>query len=255
MSGRSLADMRLQKFLSRAGVASRRHAEEMIAAGRVRVNGSVVSEMGSKVDPERDRVEVDGKRVGVQEATWIALYKPAGYVTTRSDPRGRPTVYDLLPDAYHGLFHVGRLDWASEGLLLLTNQGDVAHRLLHPSFEIERVYDAVVTGELSRAMLARLTEGVELEDGLARAERAELRSTKRPGQSAARLVLREGRNREVRRMFAALGFPVKRLVRRRYGPIELGRMKPGEWRVLASGETARLGRSGRGTTRKGRHGS
>lgn len=232
--------MRLQKFLSRAEVASRRRAEEMIRAGRIRVNGRVVTAMGTRVDPERDRIEVDGRQVRVQAPVWIALHKPRGFVTTRYDPRGRRTIYDLLPAEHHGLFHVGRLDYTSEGLLLLTNQGDVAQRLLHPRYGVARVYDALLRGDPEAGEFGRLTAGIRLEDGIARAERVERRGTTSRGGTRVRVLLREGRNREVRRMFAALGYPVERLSRRRYGPISLRGLGPGEWRVLGAEETGRL---------------
>lgn len=238
--------MRLQKFLSRAGIASRRAAEDMIREGRVRVNGAVVAEMGRKVEPG-DRVEVDGRAVALEAPLWVALHKPAGHVTTREDPQGRPTVYDLLPDRYSGLFHVGRLDQDSEGLLLLTNEGDVANRLLHPSREVDRVYLVDVVGAPSRRALGRLVGGVELEDGLARAHHVEVvrRAAASHGAGAEahmrlRVVMREGRKREVRRIFDALGHPVRRLVRERLGPIALGDLPAGAWRELAPAEVAAL---------------
>lgn len=235
-----MADMRLQKYLSRAGVASRRAAERLMAEGRVQVNDAVATEMGTRVDPARDVVRVNGRRVEIAPATWIALHKPHGYVSTRSDPRGRPTVYDLLPAELRGLFYVGRLDYLSEGLLLFTNQGDDAHRLLHPSFAIQRVYDVRLEGEVSDEALRRLEGGVELEDGIARARRAERLPARRPESGHVRLTLEEGRNREVRRMFAALGLPVARLVRVRYGPVQLGDLPLGQWRELAEAEVRAL---------------
>ena len=237
--------MRLQKYLSRAGVASRRAAEALIVSGRVRVNGQVVTELGVKVDPERDEVAVDGRRVRLARPVWIALHKPTGYVSTRKDPEGRPTIYDLLPEKYHGLFYVGRLDLNSEGLLLLTNQGDVAHRLMHPSYEIERVYDVVVRGEVGDEAIARLREGVELEDGIARAERVKLRRPPQQGTSRLVLTLKEGRNREVRRMLRAVGHGVIRLRRIRYGPVKLGDLESGAWRRLRREEVDALSAVGR----------
>lgn len=231
--------MRLQKFLSRAEVASRRAGEAMIRAGRVKVNGRVVTEMGVQVEPERDRVEVDGRRVRISAPVWVALHKPPGCVTTRSDPRGRRTVYDLLPPELSGLFHVGRLDYASEGLLLLSNQGDLAHRLLHPRYGLERIYDVMVDGDVPDAALRRLVQGVQLDDGVARAEGVERRRAV-AGKSVLRVTLKEGRKREVRRMLGAVGHPVRRLVRRRYGPIALGRLPRGEWRRLTEREVAAL---------------
>ena len=234
------AAVRLQKFLSQAGVASRRAAETLMQQGRVRVNGAPATELGVKVDPERDIVEVDGRRIDPAKPVWIALHKPRGYVTTRSDPEGRSTVYALLPAEHHALFHVGRLDLDSEGLLLLTNEGDTAERLQHPRYEVERVYEVEIDGVLSDATQRLLLHGVELEDGLARALALDRLSTARGGRGRWSVTLREGRNREVRRLFDAVGHRVQRLKRVRFGPIELGRLKAGEWRRLQPAEVARL---------------
>jgi 23S rRNA pseudouridine2605 synthase len=228
--------VRLQAFLSRSGVASRRAAEEMIAHGRISVNGSTVTVMGMTVRPGVDRVAVDGEEVRVAETMWIALHKPTGYVTTREDPFGRPTVYDLLPEKYHGLFHVGRLDRDSEGILLLTNDGELANKLLHPSHGVTKEYEVVAAGKPTDAALRQLVEGVELEDGIARAESAKLLGPAGNGLSRLRLVLREGKKREVRRMLDALGHPVKRLVRRRFGPVTLAELPKGKYRVVAPEE-------------------
>lgn len=239
--------IRLQKFLSQAGVASRRAAEEMIRAGRVSINGEVVTELGVRVDPDADEVEVDGRVVAPAAPIWIALHKPPGYVVSRRDPQGRPTIYELLPKEFAGLFHVGRLDFESEGLLLLTNEGDVAHRLLHPSYGMDRVYDVGVRGRVTDDEIAQLLAGVELEDGLTRA--IEIKRRPRPGPRADRLLvtMREGRKRVVRRLFAAIGHPVLRLVRRRFGPIELGSLKRGSWRRLHPREVTALRRGWRHT--------
>lgn len=236
--------MRLQKYLSRAGVASRRAAEQMIRDGRVRVNGEVVREMGVKVG-KGDRVVVDGREVTPDAPVWVMLHKPAGYVTTRDDPQGRPTVYDLLPARYQSLFHVGRLDLDSEGLLLLTNEGGVANRLMHPSHEVDRVYRVDVEGTLSRRERQALLSGIELDDGVARAHAVEIVSEPRvapdgkPG-TRLRMVMREGRKREVRRLLDAVGHPVQRLVRERLGPVSLGALPEGEWRELEAGEVEEL---------------
>ncbi|MBX6365082.1 MAG: rRNA pseudouridine synthase [Gemmatimonadetes bacterium] len=237
--------IRLQRFLSQAGVASRRRAEELIRAGRVRVDGVVVTELGGRVDPETARVEVDGRRVRPVARRWIALHKPVGYVTTRKDPEGRPTIYDLLPSEFHGLFYVGRLDYNSEGLVLLTNDGDGAHRLTHPRYGVERVYEVDVEGQVPAAALRRLETGVMLEDGPARAERAIRRPGAEPGTSRLHVTLREGRKREVRRMLQAIGHPVRRLVRIQYGAVKLGALAPGAWRHLTSNETLALSAVGR----------
>jgi 23S rRNA pseudouridine2605 synthase len=240
--------VRLQSFLSRSGLSSRRGAEEMIEQGRVAVNGRTVTVMGTTVRPGVDRVELDGEEVRVAPVTWIALHKPRGYVTTRTDPFDRPTVYDLLPEKYHGLFHVGRLDRDSEGILLLTNDGETANRLLHPSHGATKEYEVVITGKPADATLRRLVEGVELEDGVARAESAKLLGPAGSGLSRLRLVLREGRKREVRRMLEAVGHPVTSLVRRRFGPVTLAELPKGRYRVVAAEELAGAGepRSRRG---------
>lgn len=227
----SAAGVRLQKFLSQAGVASRRHGEDLIRDGRVSVNGTVVRELGTRVDPARDTVVVDGTLVRPAAPSWYLLHKPRGYLSTRSDPQERPTIYDLVPAAMQGLFYVGRLDYDSEGLVLLTNDGDTAHRMMHPSFGMEREYEVELDGRVDAALLDRLVRGVTLEDGPARAEAVE-----RAGARRLRLTLREGRNREVRRLLAACGHDVLRLRRIRYGPIELGRQEPGTWRALTAHE-------------------
>lgn len=234
-----MAEVRIQKLLSRAGVASRREAEALMLQGRVRVNGRVVTTLGTRVDPARDTVELDGRRVAAERLRWVAFNKPPGLLTTRDDPQDRPTVYERLPDELSTLGYVGRLDRDTEGLLLLSNDGDVVHRLLHPSSEVERAYEAEVEGEPDERVLRRLTAGVELEDGPARAIRAE-RLPRRGGRSVVVLVLTEGRKREVRRMLAAVGHPVVRLVRVRFGPIELGDLPPGGWRELEPDEVRAL---------------
>ncbi|MGQ0815214.1 MAG: pseudouridine synthase [Gemmatimonadota bacterium] len=235
-----MSQVRLQKFLASAGAASRRKAEELIQAGRVTVNGTIVKELGTKIDPGTDAVAVDGRSIASAEPVWIALHKPRGYVSTRHDPQGRPTIYDLLPESLHTLFHVGRLDYDSEGLMLLTNAGDQAHRLLHPSFEVPRVYDAIVKGAVGAETVRRLLRGVELEDGVARAESVRLLPSNRPDESRVRLALREGRKREVRRMMSAVGNDVRRLKRISYGPIKLGDLTAGKWRRLSDNELAAL---------------
>lgn len=231
-----MTQIRLQKFLANAGIASRRKAEELIAAGRVSVNGRVVTELGTKVDPAADAIVVDGKKVESAEPVWIALHKPRGYVSTRDDPQKRPTIYELLPKSLHSLFYVGRLDVDSEGLMLLTNVGDQAHRLLHPSFEVSRIYEVLVDGDVTAETIQRLSRGVELEDGMARAESVKLSSHRKEGQSRLRLLLREGRKREVRRLMRAVGHEVRRLRRVSYGPIQLGDLPPGKWRRLTASE-------------------
>ncbi|MGC8904678.1 pseudouridine synthase [Thermus sp.] len=225
--------LRLQAFLARAGVASRRKAEDLIRQGRVRVNGEVAS-LGQKVGP-LDLVEVDGKRVALpQERVVLALHKPKGYTTTRQDPHAQKTVFDLLPEI-PGLHPVGRLDRDSEGLLLLTNDGALTHRLTHPRFGVRKVYRVWTEGgTLPEEVCRRLMGGVQLEDGPARALAC------RPAPGGAVLALGEGRKREVRRMLEAVGYPVKRLLRLKVGPIRLGDLPPGKWRRLSEEEVRAL---------------
>jgi 23S rRNA pseudouridine2605 synthase len=235
--------IRLQRYLSRAGVASRRESERLIVEGRVSVDGTVVTELGSRVVPGVQVVRVDGERIDFGVLRWIAVYKPGGVLTTRADDRGRPTVYSLLPDGHGDLFHVGRLDRLSEGLLLLTNDGETASRLLHPSYQVPRRYSIEVEGEPGAPEAKRLELGVTLEDGIARAENVRIRPLKRSSSKATseiQLTLREGRKREVRRMMEVLDLPVRRLVRVAFGPVELGSMKPGKWRELAAREVRAL---------------
>jgi len=229
---------RLQKVLAAAGIASRRASEVLIAAGRVTVNGAVAT-IGDRVDAAVDVVEVDGERV-VTDTTmrYLMLNKPQGVVSTTSDPEGRPTVMDLV-NLDERLYPVGRLDQDTEGLLLLTNDGDLAHRLLHPSFQVERTYLALVPGPVRREPLRRLTAGVELEDGLARPRRVRVVEEHR-GKALLEVVMTEGRKREVRRMLAEVGMPVERLARVAYGGVELGDLRQGKWRFLNRPEIARL---------------
>lgn len=229
--------VRLQKLLARAGVASRRVVEEMIEAGRITVNGQV-AELGQRADPEADAIEVDGVLVGVRPDTvWYLLNKPAGVVSTASDPQGRPTVVDLVPPEPR-VFPVGRLDADTEGLLLLTNDGEITHRLTHPSYGVEKEYLAHVQGVPARGALRALREGVELEDGRTAPASASMVS---PG--VVKLVIHEGRNRQVRRMCEAVGHPVVRLVRTRIGPVVDPKLPPGAWRSLRQDEVRALERA------------
>jgi 23S rRNA pseudouridine2605 synthase len=225
---------RLQKVLAAVGLGSRRTCEELIAEGRVTVDGEVAT-LGRRVDPDTARVEVDGVPISVRPGlVHYLLNKPAGVVTTASDPQGRPTVLDLVPPDPR-VFPVGRLDAATEGLLLLTNDGDLAHRLTHPSFGVEKEYLAEVATPPTRGELRRLREGVDLEDG----RTTPARVTFVPPR-AVRLVIHEGRNRQVRRMLDAVGHPVLRLVRTRIGPLTDRRLRPGEWRPLTPAEVRSL---------------
>ena len=232
--------LRLQAFLARAGVASRRASEELIASGRVSVNGHTVTAMGTKVRPGVDKVQVDGMDVAPSEQVWVALHKPPGYVTTRKDNWGRKTIYELIPERFHSLFHVGRLDRDSEGLLLLTNDGDTANRLLHPRYGTTKEYLADVEGKVGNDALRQLLDGVELEDGLAQAEEVSRLHQTDVNTFRLRVVLREGKKREVRRMLEAVGHPVVRLIRRRFGPVELGELPLGKWRILSENELAHV---------------
>lgn len=233
--------VRLQKFISQSGYASRREAERLMSAGRVSVNGAVVTELGVRVDPDTDVVTVDGERVGAAAKRWVLFHKPPGVLTTRTDPHGGTTIYDVLPDDMGGLRYVGRLDRDAEGLLLLTNDGELANALAHPSGEVEREYWLEVAGRVDRETVNRLTGGVELDDGMARAARARLLKV---GDVSSRLtlVLTEGRKREVRRMLSAVGHPVMRLRRERFGPVRLGRLERGGWRDLSEHEVRTLTR-------------
>ena len=225
---------RLQKVLARSGFGSRRVCENLIAEERVTVNGEVAV-LGRRVDAEADAVEVDGVPVSVRAGlVHYLLNKPPGVVTTASDPQGRPTVVDLVPSDPR-VFPVGRLDADTEGLLLLTNDGDLAHRLTHPSFGVEKEYLAEVQGEPAPGAIRRLREGIELEDGpTAPARVAAL------APNVLRLTIHEGRNRQVRRMCAAVGHPVLRLVRTRIGPVTDRSLRPGEWRTLEAAEVRSL---------------
>ncbi len=236
--------VRLQKLLSMAGVASRRAAEELILEGRVAVNGAVVRTLGSKADPAVDEVKVDGRRLRVDiRPRYILLNKPKGYVTTRKDPEGRRTIMDLLTGVREYVYPVGRLDYDSEGLLLLTSDGNLAARLTHPRHGVERVYEAIVVGAPAEGALEKLRRGVFL-DG-ARTAPAALRRGSVVGrgrQQTTKLImtLLEGRNRQVRRMCAQVGHPVRKLTRVRMGPIKLGDLRAGHWRDLTPAEVTKL---------------
>jgi 23S rRNA pseudouridine2605 synthase len=228
---------RLQKVLARVGLASRRASEELIAKGRVTVNGEV-AELGRRVDITADRVEVDGTPIPIAPGlVHLLLNKPRGVVSTADDPQGRPTVIELVPDEPR-VFPVGRLDQDTEGLLILTNDGELTHRLTHPRFGVEKEYLAHVQGRPTRGTVRRLREGVELSDGLTAPAEASLLAP-----DLLRLVIHEGRNRQVRRMCEAVGHPVERLVRTRIGPLADRRLKPGTWRPLTVDEVLDLERS------------
>ncbi|CAM3868607.1 pseudouridine synthase [Tsukamurella strandjordii] len=235
--------IRLQKVLAQAGVASRRVAEEMIADGRVEVDGEIVTEQGLRVDPSVAVVRVDGVRVVVNESlVHLALNKPRGWHSTMSDDMGRPCVGDIVAErvaAGQRLFHVGRLDADTEGLLLVTNDGELAHRLMHPSYEVPKTYLAWVNGEVQRNLGKKLRDGVELEDGPAKVDRFSVLEASE-GKSMVRIVLHEGRKHIVRRLLAEVGHPVQRLVRTHVGTVALGDQRPGSLRVLGRDEVESL---------------
>lgn len=231
---------RLHKFMARAGVASRRQCEELIARGRVKINGRVITTLGLKIDPLKDRVEVDGRPLARPEKkVYLLLNKPAGYVTTVKDPRGRAKVTDLLRGIKQRVYPVGRLDYDTEGLLLLTNDGDLAYALTHPRHEVPKTYLARVKGVPAPEKLKALARGVPLEDGPTAPARVRLVSDK-GGNGLLEITIHEGRNRQVRRMCEHIGHPVLALRRVRIGPLELGGLKPGQYRHLTFREVARL---------------
>ncbi len=231
---------RLQKYLAAMGVASRRACEELIAAGRVRVNGRTVTEPGTKVTPGADQVEVDGRLLqDAPRLRYILLNKPTGYICSAADEKGRRTVLDLLDGVEERVFPVGRLDYDTSGLLLLTNDGELTNRLLHPSHQVEKTYLALVEKEPDRQGLEHLRRGVLLEDGLTAPAEVRCRRS-RGGEIWVELTIHEGRNRQVRRMLAAVGCPVLRLKRIRLAGLELAGLQPGRWRELTPEETARL---------------
>ena len=232
--------VRLQKVLAAAGVGSRRHCEELIGAGRVEVDGETVRRFGARVDPEHQVIRVDGKRIpSRQDLVYLAFNKPPGVLTAMSDPRGRATVTDFLGDRAERLFHVGRLDYDSEGLMLLMNDGELAHRLAHPGFGVLKTYLAEIQGPVPKDLGRTLMTGIELDDGVAAADR--FRVVERSGPRVlVEVTLHEGRKRIVRRMLAEAGHPVLRLVRTDVGPIRLGGLKPGSVRELTTREIGEL---------------
>ena len=232
--------IRLQKLLARSGVASRRKCEELMLAGLVEVDGEVVTRLGTKVDPRTARIRVDGRRLPpVTEHVYLVLNKPRGVVSTMSDPQGRRTLTDLVGDRPERLFHVGRLDTDTEGLILLTNDGDFAQKMAHPSYEVEKTYVAEVDGVVSRATIKQLLDGVVLEDGPVEVREARVRNA-HGGRSIVELVIHEGRNRIVRRLLDQVGHPVRRLSRTRIGPVRLGELKAGRLRELTDAEVGEL---------------
>jgi 23S rRNA pseudouridine2605 synthase len=232
---------RLQKIMAQAGVASRRKCEEFILAGRVKVNGIVVRELGFKADPLNDEIEVDGKIIARERPVYFLLNKPIGYITSVTDPQGRKTVLDLMNRVQERIYPVGRLDYDTSGLLLLTNDGEFANHIMHPRHELDKVYEAVVKGRMEERALARLRQGVMLEDGMtAPAEAVRLRYQEKEGTSVIQLTIHEGRNRQVRRMCEAVGHPVVKLKRIRLAFLTLDGVPEGKYRPLTGEEVARL---------------
>jgi 23S rRNA pseudouridine2605 synthase len=232
--------VRLQKVLAAAGVGSRRHCEELIGAGRVEVDGEIVRRFGARVDPQHQVIRVDGRRIPAREdLVYLAVNKPAGVLTSMSDSRGRKTMADLLPDIAERLFHVGRLDYDTEGLMLLTNDGELAHRLAHPRFGVPKTYLAEVAGPVPRGLGRQLLTGIELDDGIASADKFRV-VEQVGGRALVEITLHEGRKHIVRRMLAAAGHPVSRLVRTQVGPVALGSLRPGGTRKLSTKEVGEL---------------
>jgi pseudouridine synthase len=232
--------VRLQKVLAAAGVGSRRHCEELIGAGRVEVDGETVRRFGARVDPEEQLIRVDGKRIASrQDQVYLAFNKPPKVLTAMSDDRGRRTITEFLGDRAERLFHIGRLDYDTEGLMLLTNDGELAHRLAHPSYGVFKTYLADVQGPIPKDLGRRLATGIELADGVATADK--FRVVERSGSRAlVEITLHEGRKHIVRRMLAEAGHPVSRLVRTDVGPIRLGNLRPGTTRELTTAEIGEL---------------
>jgi len=234
-----IVTVRLQKFLAEAGVASRRASEQIIVAGRVTVNGKVVRELGVKVDPAKDLILFDGKQVRTKRKVYVALHKPVGCVCSRNDERGRPTIYQLLPPEWSNVQSVGRLDYDTEGLLLLTNDGELSLRLTHPRYGVKKLYEVTVEGRAQLDQLEAFTRGVRDMGEVLRAQRARIISGTK-SRSVIELELTEGKNREVRRMCAAVGLTVERLVRTQVGKIKLGELREGRWRTLTESEIKTL---------------
>lgn len=233
--------VRLQKVLSQAGVASRRRAEMLVDEGRVEVNGEVVREQGRRVNPDTDTIRVDGSRIPPpRRHVYLVLNKPRGVVSTMDDPEGRPTVADYLGrHTKDRLYHVGRLDTDTEGMLLLTNDGDFAQRMMHPRYELQKTYVAEVTGLVENKTLTWLTKGVRLEDGWVNPDKVKV-GQRGADRTMVTVVVHEGRNRIVRRMFDAVGHPVRKLARIQIGPVRMGRLAPGETRELTRDELGQL---------------
>ena len=233
--------IRLQKLLAQAGFGSRRKCEDMITEGRVEVDGELVTELGTRVDPHKQQVRVDGSRVRVNpNHVTLALNKPSKVLSAMDDPKGRYTLRDIVGDKYERIFHMGRLDYDSEGLILMTNDGELSQHVMHPKYEVEKTYVATLEGKISGTVCRRLvTTGVQLDDGWIKLDHCAIIDSSRD-HTMVKVVLHSGKNRIVRRIFGSIGFPVKRLVRTQIGPIKLGDLKPGSYRVLSQTEVRSL---------------
>jgi 23S rRNA pseudouridine2605 synthase len=238
--------VRLQKVLAAAGVASRRVCEDLITKGRVRVNGKVVTELGSRIFPEVDQVQVDNRPIQLDpDRVYIAFHKPRGVVSTMADENGRPCLADYFV-GFDRVFNVGRLDAETTGLILMTNDGEMANQLAHPSYEVQKLYVAKVRGKITRVEMQKLLDGVKLEDGLQKADSARV-IDQNEQSSLVEIVLHSGKNRIVRRMFEAIGFPVIDLTRKSFGPLRLGNIKPGQFRELSKLEVSSLMEAAQGS--------
>lgn len=232
---------RLQKILAEAGVASRRKAEELIAAGRVSVNGKIITEMGTKADKERDEIRVDNKPIKEPQHVYYLLNKPAGYICTLKDDKGRKTIRECLPEVKERIFPVGRLDYDTTGLIIMTNDGDFANRMMHPRYHLPKTYEVAVDGILTDQMLVMLTKGIELNDGMTLPAEVTLLSRKESThKTVIQITIREGRNRQIKRMMEYFHCEVTRLNRIRYGCLEIGKLRQGEYRKIRSYEIRKL---------------
>lgn len=235
-----MASERIQKILAEAGVASRREAERMIVNGRIRVNGELIRELGSKADAAKDRITVDGKPIrSAEKKIYLAFHKPVNVMVTRKDPEDRPTVFDYLKDIPERVNYVGRLDFDSEGLLLLTNDGDLLARLTHPRYEVPKTYHVKVVGRVSPASLTRIAKGVDVGEFVSQPSTARI-TKENPNNTWIEIVLKEGKNREVRKIFETLGHKTMRLIRVAVGSVKLGDLPAGRWRLLTPKEVQHL---------------
>lgn len=239
--GNNNEGIRLQKILAQAGFGSRRKCEQMITDGRVEVDGELVTELGTRVDPKKQHIRVDGSRVHLNpNHVTLALNKPKKVLSAMDDPKGRYTLADIIGDKYERVFHMGRLDYDSEGLILMTNDGELSQHVMHPKYEVEKTYIATIDGKIGGNVCRRLvTQGVQLDDGLVKLDHCAIIDANRD-QTIVKVVLHSGKNRIVRRIFGAIGYPVRRLVRTQIGPIKLGDLKSGTYRVLSQVEVRSL---------------